>query len=94
MGCGQSKIHLYPRKSKSKANGKKSGHSKYIKLEQTKFTVHNIFLWYLRGMEYGFGTSTFRIFREGGWGLRAINAFFIAPNGHTCFLSSEDIPTL
>lgn len=29
MGCGQSKIHLYPRKSKSKANGKKSGHSKY-----------------------------------------------------------------
>ncbi|XP_055910642.1 uncharacterized protein LOC129945007 [Eupeodes corollae] len=26
MGCGQSKIHLYPRKSKSKANGKKSGH--------------------------------------------------------------------
>ncbi|XP_073837076.1 target of wingless repressor isoform X2 [Musca autumnalis] len=26
MGCGQSKIHLYPRKSKSKANGKKGGH--------------------------------------------------------------------
>ncbi|XP_055702891.1 uncharacterized protein LOC129801656 isoform X4 [Phlebotomus papatasi] len=26
MGCGQSKIHLYPRKSKSKTNGKKSGH--------------------------------------------------------------------
>lgn len=25
MGCGQSKIHLYPRKSKSKTNGKKSG---------------------------------------------------------------------
>lgn len=29
MGCGQSKIHLYPRKNKSKSNGKKSGHSKY-----------------------------------------------------------------
>lgn len=29
MGCGQSKIHLYPRKSKSKANGKKGGHGKY-----------------------------------------------------------------
>lgn len=28
MGCGQSKIHLYPRKSKSKANGKKGGHGK------------------------------------------------------------------
>ncbi|XP_020801656.1 mediator of RNA polymerase II transcription subunit 15 isoform X3 [Drosophila serrata] len=27
MGCGQSKIHLYPRKSKSKANGKKGGHA-------------------------------------------------------------------
>uniref|UniRef100_A0A182RU13 Uncharacterized protein n=1 Tax=Anopheles funestus TaxID=62324 RepID=A0A182RU13_ANOFN len=26
MGCGQSKIHLYPRKNKSKSNGKKSGH--------------------------------------------------------------------
>lgn len=26
MGCGQSKIHLYPRKNKNKANGKKSGH--------------------------------------------------------------------
>ncbi|GAB0089672.1 uncharacterized protein DMENIID0001_042510 [Sergentomyia squamirostris] len=26
MGCGQSKIHLYPRKSKTKTNGKKSGH--------------------------------------------------------------------
>lgn len=30
MGCGQSKIHLYPRKSKSKANGKKSGHGEYL----------------------------------------------------------------
>lgn len=29
MGCGQSKIHLYPRKSKSKSNGKKGGHSKF-----------------------------------------------------------------
>lgn len=28
MGCGQSKIHLYPKKSKSKSNGKKGGHSK------------------------------------------------------------------
>uniref|UniRef100_A0A336KAP1 CSON006518 protein n=1 Tax=Culicoides sonorensis TaxID=179676 RepID=A0A336KAP1_CULSO len=27
MGCGQSKIHLYPRKNKSKANGKKNGHN-------------------------------------------------------------------
>ncbi|XP_067613304.1 mastermind-like domain-containing protein 1 isoform X2 [Eurosta solidaginis] len=27
MGCGQSKIHLYPRKSKSKANGKKGNHA-------------------------------------------------------------------
>jgi len=33
MGCGQSKIHLYPRKSKSKANGKKGGHGKDISLE-------------------------------------------------------------
>lgn len=30
MGCGQSKIHLYPRKSKSKANGKKSGNGKSL----------------------------------------------------------------
>jgi len=33
MGCGQSKIHLYPRKSKSKANGKKGGHGEYAKRE-------------------------------------------------------------
>lgn len=29
MGCGQSKIHLYPRKSKSKTNGKKSGNGEF-----------------------------------------------------------------
>lgn len=32
MGCGQSKIHLYPRKSKSKANGKKSGNGEFGRL--------------------------------------------------------------
>lgn len=39
MGCGQSKIHLYPRKSKSKANGKKGGHGKY-KIMHTQTHTH------------------------------------------------------
>ncbi len=45
MGCGQSKIHLYPRKNKNKSNGKKSGHG-----EQLIFK-YNIFFWRGDGLE-------------------------------------------
>lgn len=33
MGCGQSNIQLYPKKSKNKSNGKKRNKSKYTSID-------------------------------------------------------------